>query len=260
MNDRRRQAVADLAVRHSREMASLMEGGTGAAREAFKELYEWCPEYIEHEEAAKEWEECNGKRGELPFFSELMTYAVLGKDQARTLRAHLHSLGEALGFTRLEMERGFKEPETEDLPSQDDLDALEAMLRGNAGYMIDGPEDSLPRMMRALEMVRAVVGADAWGDGVEYVRVHPDGLRVGDKIVHRGRLIPVLGFFDEDKNLSDVPVADKLKDDDCEYYDRSLRKRVKRPYWGAHIKTREDDTYGWAVRSQDEMVVQRKVK
>lgn len=262
MHSRRQEAVVDLALRHSREMTSLMEGGPGAAREAFKELYLLKLEWIENDDLRMEWE-ATGEKSDLPIFSEMALYSLLGKENARTVLAYTHSLGEALGFSRMEMHRGFKEPDgSDDYPDRDALDALEAMLRGDAAYMLDGPEEKLPKMMRALELVRLVVGVGEFGDGVEYLRLYPKDLRIGDRIVENGKFIEVLGFFNEKRRPCKTPVADKVKDDDQEYRRKVNGKwvRVKEPYWGAHVKTREDDKHGWAVRSQDKLLVQRKVE
>ena len=240
-------------------MTSMMEGGIGAAREKFKELYLLELEWIENDELRKEWE-ATGEKGDLPFFSEMALYSLLGKENARTVLAYLKNLGEALGFSRMEMQRRFKGPKkSDDLPCQDDLDALEAMLRGEAAYMIGDPDVKLPRMMRALELVRTVVGADGFGEEVEYLRLYPGELRIGDKIVERGKLLPVLGFFNEKGRPRKNPVADKPGEHDREVRCRVDGKMVyaKQPYYGAHVKIRENDKHGWAVRSGDEMVVQR---
>ncbi len=263
MHSRRNEAVVDLALRHSREMTSMMEGGIGAAREKFKELYQLKLEWIENDELRKEWEEDIGEESDLPVFSEVALYSLLGKENARTVLAYLKDLGEALGFSRMEMQRRFKKPEGgDDLPCRDDLDALEAMLRGEAAYMIGNPDEKLPRMMRALELVRTVVGANGFTDGVEYLRLYPKDLRIGDRIVERGKFVDVLGFFNEKRRPRKTPVADKVKDDDREVRRKIDGKwvRIKEPYWGAHVKIRESDTHGWAVRSQDKLLVQRKVE
>jgi hypothetical protein len=244
-------------------MGDLLDGGLGAAREKFKTLFTHRLEWIHNEDLDKEWKEITKKSPEdLPFFSEVALYSLLGKDNARTVLGLLRSLGEALGFTSMEMERSFRVDEEKtgkDLPDQDDLDAFEVLLRNEASFLFDGDSDRILPLMRGLGLMRQIVGAKELRDGVEYVRCYPEDLRVGDRIVRRGQMMEILGFLDKDGNGSDVPVPDPVKDDDREVYDRKLKKRVKKPYWGAHVKLHEDDDHGWAVRSQDEYVVQRKV-
>lgn len=243
-------------------MSDLLDGGMGAAREKFKELATFRLEYIENAELDEEWKEICGKKPEdLHFFSEVCLYSLLGKDIARSMLARMHALGEALGFSRMEQHRDFKTSERDgkDLPNQDDLDALECVLRDEAIFLLGSePEKKILPFMRALGLMREIIGAKDFTDGVTYHQLHPKDLRVGDRIADHGRWIEVLGFFDKDKNLCDTPVPDKVKENDREVYNRKTEKYEKQPYWGAHIKTCEDDVYGWPVRSQDKYVVQRK--
>lgn len=243
-------------------MSDLMDSGLGAAREKFKELSTFRLEYIENDELRAEWEDICGKKPEdLHFFSEVCLYSLLGKDIARSVLGRMRALGEALGFSDLEQHRDFEtsERDKKDLPDQDDLDALECLLRDEAIYLMGSdPEKKILPFMRALGLMREILGAKGFTDGVTYLKLRPEDIRIGDRIADHGRWIEVLGFFDHEKNFSEVPVADPLKEDDHEFWDPKLRKRVKKPYWGAHVKTREDDDYGWALRSQDEYVVQRK--
>jgi hypothetical protein len=235
-------------------MSDLLDGGMGAAREKFKKLATMQLEWIENEELAKEWKERGGKQDDLPFFSEMALYSLLGKDNARTVLALLHQLGESLGFSRVEQDREFKKPKraAKDLPDQDDIDGLECILRDEAIFLLGSePGKKILPFMRALSLMREIVGAREFRDGVEYLQLHPKDIRIGDRIANHGRWIEVLGFFTKKGKPSDKPVPDRLTKDDKE------RGRTE-PYWGAHVKTRESDTHGWPIRTQDRYIVQRK--
>jgi len=246
-------------------MSDLMEGGLGAAREKFKDLFLFELEWIENAELEDEWKRRGGKRDDLPFFSECALYSLLGKDNARTVLVKLRALGEALGFSQIEMHGDFKAVDGDrrgpkDYPDQDDLDGLEVILRDDAAWLFHSDaEEKLVPIMRAFGLMREMVGAHPFGDGVEYVRCRPWELKIGDRIAQHGRWVDVLGFFDEDGNPSETPVPDKVKDGDPEVRDRKTGEYIKRAYWGAHVKTREGNTHGWPVRSQDEYIVQRQV-
>jgi len=66
----------------------------GAAIPALLKILRWCPEDIP--------EALQGRfnRGELPFYSEAYLYEVMGKEDARTFRAYMGNLKEALGISR----------------------------------------------------------------------------------------------------------------------------------------------------------------
>lgn len=205
MHDRRKEAIMEVALRHAREMDDLMEGGLGAAREKFKALFRWCPDHIEDEEVRAEWEGREGKRGELPFFSEVFLYTILGKDEARSCLGRLRELGEALGFSSLELHGDLeaKPSKAEDLPTQDDLDALEVVMRDEASFLFQNPAEKIVQIQRAVRLMRDVLGHEPWREGVEYLRLKPGEVAIGDRIAQRGEWVEVHGYADPEDHLPD---------------------------------------------------------
>lgn len=143
MIERKTEQIAALAIEQLREMQEFLgESNTAEAKKAFLELYAWVPECAP-QEVLDAYEANGAKKNEVPpFFSEVFTYEILGKDQARTLRALIHNLGEALGITRDEMRKEMsystgdeKHPRTtKETPlGPDDFDALELTIRRREG-------------------------------------------------------------------------------------------------------------------------------
>ena len=234
MSDRKREAIAALALEHSREMQELTGDSKTEARAAFLELYTWTPEWIENdalsEHLKKAYHENGAEEGELPpFLCNLSVYEMLGKGQSRTFGAMLRTLAEAIGLTGDDMRKAMgdsdkteeevaKKKITKETPlSAEDFDAIELTLRKEGQFLFDGSEgrQKMQRVFRALNATRAVYDAPhdpSW----EYFSVKPKDLRIGDEIVRRGQWNQVLGFFlheeskrwtDEGMTFSEVPVG-----------------------------------------------------
>jgi len=266
MNEQKTRDVAALALEHLREMQELVGDSKAEAKKAFLELYRWIPEWMENQAVLDAYEANGAEEGEIPpFFSEVCTYELLGKEQARTLRALMHSLGEALGLTYEDMHRAVGNDEDderrrrkikkEDPFDSDDFDALEVMIREEGIHFYHGSDQrvQVQRALRAIQAARSVYSAPhdpEW----EYLRVGPSELRIGDEIVRRGSWVQVLGFFhdEEDKRwteegptFSEVPVGSK----ELNYRDKP------RSYL---VKTNWSPRSGEDLRSDEEVVIRRR--
>ena len=239
MSDRKREAIAALALEHSREMQELTGDSKTEARAAFLELYTWTPEGMDNEPLAKHLKKAyhanGGEKGELPpFLCNLAVFEMLGKEQSRTFGALLRILAEAIGLTDDDMRKAMRDSDrseeevaerkiTKETPlSAKDFDAIELTLRKDGRYLFedgDGPL-KMQRIFRALNATRAVYDAPHDPDW-EYFSVKPKDLRIGDEIVRRGQWNQVLGFFqheekkrwtDKGMTFSEVPVGSKELD------------------------------------------------
>lgn len=266
MNEQKSRDVADLALEHLREMQELVGDSNAEAKQAFLELYAWIPETAL--QAVLDAYHANGaKEGNVPpFFSEVTTYEILGKEEGRTLRALMHNLGEALGFTRMELHQAMRESDDEDESRKmlhkddpftaDDFDALELMIRREGVHFYDRGGDARVQVQRALRAVRAAreVYAAPHDPGWEYMRVTPKDLRIGDEIVRRGAWNRVLGFFhDEDEKrwteegltFSETPVGSE---------ERNYRGE---PTWYL-VKTSWSPRMGERLRGHEELAIRRR--
>jgi len=251
---RKEEQIAALSLEQVREMQELLGDSSVEAKKAFLELYAWIPECAP-QEVLDSYRANGAKEGKVPpFFSEVFSYEVLGKDQARTLRALIHNLGEALGLTRQEMDKEMsytvgdeERPRvTKETPlGPDDFDALEMMMRENAVHFWTGRERvELQRALRALNATREVYAAPR-EEGWEFMQVHPKDLKVGDEIVRRGSWVQVIGFLHDDgkrwseegSKRSETPVGSKKKNYRGEPEDYLVLTNWS-PKGGEHLQSR----------------------
>ena len=262
MRDDRARLVADLAIRHASEMSALLESGDGAARQAYKKLATWVPEYLP-EEVMTSYKENGAKKGEVPpFFSEVTLYELLGKEEARTLLAMMSKLGRALGFDSRrdlieEAESESKGVDPSAPMTHDDLDALEGFMREDASYRFyrsgDDAANIIIRIMKVMPLLRSLVGEPQ--PDIEWKRIYPKDLRVGDRIIQNGRIITVFGFLDERHKPCDGPTP---WGDELASYERPTDAR-KTPCleYACNVKTHAEDQWGWRLKSNEELVIQR---
>lgn len=166
MRDSRKHMVAELAVRHSREMSELMESSLPSARSRYMEVMCFRLDRIDNEELKAEWAEAtDGGDEDLPFFSEMCLYSLLGKDQARDVLGMMKSLGEKLGFDRMEIERRFRETKVDKTVkvTDADLDALESVVREDGDWTLRG-RNKISRVQRAIAAVRKQLADEDEGD------------------------------------------------------------------------------------------------
>lgn len=266
MSEQKTRDVAALALEHLREMQELVGDSNAEAKKAFLKLYAWVPEWLENQAVMDAYEANGAKKGDVPpFFSEVCTYELLGKEQARTLRAYMHNLGEALGLTYEDMRRAMDDSDEdeqrrrkikkEDPFDSDDFDALEVMIREEGIHFYHGPDSrvQIQRALRAIQAARSVYAAPhdpEW----QYMRIDPSELRIGDEIVRRGNWVQVLGFFhdeedkrwtDEGPTFSEVPVGSKELD-----YRNKPRSYL--------VKTNWSPRSGEDLRSNEKVVIRRR--
>ena len=256
--------VADLAAKQAAEMSALLESGDGSARAAYKDLATWTPEYLP--DAVMEAYHQNGaKKGEVPpFFCEVTLYELLGKDQARTLLALIRNLGTALGFDSRrdlieESEQESSKGVDRSTPvTHDDLDALEGFMREDASYRFhmtgDKAANTIIRIMKVLPLLRALVGEPQ--PNIEWKRIYPKHLKLGDRIIQNGRAVTVFGFLDKDRKPCDGPNpwGKELKS-----YERpSDARKESCKEFACSVMTHADDEWGWRLKSNEELVIQRK--
>ena len=272
MSDRKREAIAALALEHSREMQELTGDSKTEARAAFLELYTWTPEWMENEALAdhlkKAYHENGAEKGELPpFLCNLSVYEMLGKENSRTFGAMLRILAEAIGLTDDDMRKAMRDSDqseeeiaekkiTKETPlSSEDFDAIELTLRKEGSYLFDGLDGrtKMQRVFRALNATRAVYDAPHDPDW-EYFSVKPKDLRIGDEIVRRGQWNQVLGFFqheekkrwtDEGMTFSEVPVGSEELD---------WNKEPKEYF----VKTAFGGDSGESLKGQEKMAIRRR--
>lgn len=105
MRTEQRRKMAELAQGFVVDASEIMGVGIEKARAEFKDLLTFVPDTAT-KEVLKSYEENGAKKGEIPpLFCEVTLYELLGKCDARSVLAMIHSLGETLGFSRLQMER-----------------------------------------------------------------------------------------------------------------------------------------------------------
>jgi len=272
MSDRKNEAIAALALEHSREMQELVGDSKTEARAAFLELYTWVPEWIENEaldaHLKKAYHENGAEEGELPpFLCNLSVFEMLGKDQSRTFGALLRILAEAIGLTDGDMRKAMnengrgdeeiaKKAITKETPlSSDDFDAIELTLRKEGSFLFDGNEgrQKMQRVFRALNATRAVYDAPHDPDW-EYLSVKSKDLRIGDEIVRRGQWNQVLGFFhheedkrwtDEGMTFSEVPVGSAKLD-----WNKEPEEYFVKTAWGGK--------FGEHFKGQEKLAIRRR--
>jgi hypothetical protein len=247
------EMILDLAKQQFRDMQDLLGSNMESVRKAFLELYAWTPEFAP-QAILDAYEENGAKKEDIPpFFSEVFTYEILGKYEARTLRSLIHTLGETLGLNHMDMRRAMGRTEeakpriTEDTPlSSEDFDAFEMLLQAQ-GYFVFENREQLQRVQRALRATREVHDARREGD-VVFKRMYVKDLQVGDQVIAQGRLITIHGFLAPEGHLRkrvESPVGDGFA------YSNDRYER----YW---VQTREGDEYGIPICGTEKVLVRRR--
>lgn len=275
MRDDRQRMVVELALKHADEMKAILDTGDGRAREEFRTLMTWIPEYA-YEEVMKSYEQNGAPKGKVPpFFSEVTLYEMLGKDQARSLLGMMRSLGEALGFDRSRdlIEESESESGGADRSSpltQGDVDALEGFMREDASYRLRGGGDAekIIRITKTLPALRAMVGADP---DICWKQLYAKDLQIGDRIFKDGAFLEVHGFLDREnleKEFSEdtrvdklIPYGEPLKDYEIPY---KFRNNKAEPFdgkwlkWAGNIMISPNDEFGWRLTSAELLLIQRR--
>ena len=178
-------AIKELALRHQTEMAAALGISMPTARAAYLKLaaynFEYLPEALEGK-----WDP---KDGELPFFSEASLYELVGKGQARTVRALLNQLGRALGFSERELIRREDTSKPERNMSTD-FDFLEALIIDEAPHFGPASEE----LTGALRAFRAWRKSTEESSDHEIRQVKLENLQIGDRVVQRGQQCTILSF------------------------------------------------------------------